>query len=53
MDSIIAKINKLLALGERGGTEAEAIAAMQKVHELLAKHNLIRIPENSFPAPEE
>lgn len=40
MESIIAKIQKLLALGERGGTEAEAEAAMQKVHELLAKHNL-------------
>jgi hypothetical protein len=40
MSQIIDKINKLLALGERGGTEAEATAAMQKVHELLAKHNL-------------
>src|SRR4051794_30275940 len=40
MDSIVSRINKLLALGERGGTEAEATAAMRKVHELLAKHNL-------------
>ena len=40
MNQIIERINKLLALGERGGTEAEATAAMQKVHELLAKHNL-------------
>lgn len=40
MESLIARIQKLLALGERGGTEAEAEAAMQKAHELLAKHNL-------------
>lgn len=34
------KIKKLLALGERGGTEAEAQAAMARAHVLLAKHNL-------------
>lgn len=53
MDSIIAKINKLLALGERGGTEAEATAAMQKVHELLAKHNLQLDDVKDAPAKEE
>lgn len=39
-EAIIEKIKKLMALGERGGTEAEAELAMAKVHELLAKHNL-------------
>jgi hypothetical protein len=53
MDSIIAKINKLLALGERGGTEAEATAAMQKVHELLAKHNLHLDDVKEAPVAEE
>ena len=53
MDSIIAKINKLLALGERGGTEAEATAAMQKVHELLAKHNLSLDDVKDSPVAEE
>lgn len=37
---ILTKIAKLLALAERGGTVEEAEAAMQKVHELLAKYNL-------------
>lgn len=40
METIVNRIQKLLALGERGGTEAEADSAMRKVHELLAKHNL-------------
>ena len=39
-DPIIDKIRKLLALAERGGTEAEALVAMSKVQELLTKHNL-------------
>lgn len=38
--SIHAKIQKLLALGERAGTEAEAQAAMSAAHRLLAEHNL-------------
>jgi hypothetical protein len=37
---IFEKIKKLMALSERGGTEAEALNAMDKVHLLLAKHNL-------------
>lgn len=53
MDTIIAKISKLLALGERGGTEAEANAAMQKVHELLAKHNLSLDDVKDSPVAEE
>lgn len=40
MEPLILRIQKLLALGERAGTEAEAEMAMSKVHELLAKHNL-------------
>lgn len=39
-ESIKDKIAKLLALGERAGTEAEAEAAMHRAHVLLAKHNL-------------
>ena len=38
--TVIAKIQKLLALGRRGGTEQEADAAMAKAQELLAKYNL-------------
>lgn len=53
MEAIISKIQKLLALGERGGTEAEAEAAMQKVHELLAKHNLSLGDVKDAPATEE
>lgn len=37
---LIEKIQKLLALAERGGTEAEADAAMAKVQQLLTEHNL-------------
>lgn len=37
---IISKIQKILALGRRGGTEAEADTAMKLAHEFLAKHNL-------------
>ena len=39
-DGLFAKIEKLLEMGRRGGTEAEAEIAMRKVHELLIKHNL-------------
>ena len=39
-NAIIERIKKLLALGERAGTEAEAELAMSRAHELLAKHNL-------------
>lgn len=39
-NDIIRKIQKLLALGKRGGTEAEASAAMDLAQELLAKYNL-------------
>ena len=50
-NNIIEKIRKLLALAERGGTEAEAAAAMEKVQALLTKHNLdidsVRKPEES------
>jgi hypothetical protein len=53
MEAIITKIQKLLALGERGGTEAEATAAMQKVHELLAKHNLSLNDVKNAPDAEE
>lgn len=53
MNQIIDKINKLLALGERGGTEAEATAAMRKVHELLAKHNLSLDDVKESPVAEE
>ena len=53
MNQIIERINKLLALGERGGTESEATAAMQKVHELLAKHNLSLDDVKESPVKDE
>lgn len=37
---LIEKIQKMLELGRRGGTEAEMETAMRMVHELLAKYNL-------------
>lgn len=37
---IIARLQKLLELAERGGTEAEADNAMQRVQEILTKYNL-------------
>lgn len=40
MSDIMERIRKLMALAERGGTEAEAETAMRKVHEVLAAHNL-------------
>lgn len=40
MEKIENKIRKLLALGERAGTEAEANAAMNAAHRLLAEYNL-------------
>lgn len=39
-DEIVERIQKILALGRRGGTEAEATAAMAKAQDLLAKYNL-------------
>lgn len=39
-DALIAKIQKLMALAEKGGTEEEADAAMAKVQEILTKYNL-------------
>jgi len=37
---IFERIKKLLALGERGGTEAEAANAMEMAYKLLAKYKL-------------
>ena len=39
-NEIIEKIRKLMALAERGGTEAEGDAAMRKVQEMLTRYNL-------------
>lgn len=39
-EALFSKIDKLLEMARRGGTEAEAAVAMRKVHELLIKHNL-------------
>lgn len=39
-DAIIERIQKIIALGRRGGTEAEATAAMAKAQKLLAEYNL-------------
>lgn len=40
LEKIAARIEKILALGRRGGTEAEASTAMAKAQELLALYNL-------------
>src|SRR5262245_49181992 len=48
MSAIHEKIKKLLALAERGGTEAEAQAAMAAAHALLAKHNLTMSEVHAF-----
>lgn len=40
MNEILAKIEKIRTLAERGGTLAEAEAAASKMQELLFKHNL-------------
>lgn len=39
-DKVIERIQKILALGRRGGTEAESAAAMEKAQTLLAEYNL-------------
>ena len=39
-NEILEKVKKILALGERAGTEDEANAAMSKAHEILARYNL-------------
>ena len=39
-DKIIEKIQKLLRLAEKAGTEEEAALASQRAHEFLAKHNI-------------
>lgn len=40
MDKIVARIKKLLALAGNNSSEAEAMLAMEKAHELLAQHGL-------------
>src|ERR1700720_1931730 len=40
LDAVVARVQKILALGRRGGTEAEAAAAMAKAGEYLARYNL-------------
>jgi hypothetical protein len=55
MVSIHEKIQKILALGERAGTEGEAQAAMARAHALLAKHNLTmdEVRAHNTQEPEE
>lgn len=40
MSNIKDRIQKILEIAKRGGTEAEASTALSMAHELLAKHNL-------------
>lgn len=40
LDKIVERVQKILALGRRGGTEAESAAAMAKAQEMLERHNL-------------
>lgn len=41
MDNIIAKINKMLELARRGGTEAESMTAQKMADDLLSKYSLL------------
>jgi len=53
-ETIKAKIQKIMALAERAGTEAEGQAAMAAVQALLAKHNLNMSEVQSYDAtPQE
>src|SRR5512147_128379 len=40
LDKIIAKVQKLLALAGNNPNEAEALAAMERAHAILAEYNL-------------
>lgn len=40
LEKIVERVQKLLALGRRGGSEAESAAAMAKAQAMLAQHNL-------------
>lgn len=53
MENIISKIQKLFALAERGGTEAEAENAMRRAQEMLLKYNLSMADVASVDEPEE
>lgn len=48
--AIIEKLQKLLALAERGGTEAEAENAMSKVQALLSSYNLSMTDVETYDA---
>ena len=53
MDKIIERVQKLFALAGNNPNEAEALAALEKAHAILAQHNLdIRDIEMSGTAPD-
>lgn len=51
--TLISKIEKLLEMGRRGGTEHESQIAMKKVHSLLAAHNLSMEDVENAKEPDE
>jgi len=54
---LIEKIQKMLELGRRGGSESEMETAMRMVHELLAKYNLtiadVKAPQEEAAVQDE
>jgi len=51
---LLSKLQKVLALAKRGGTEAEMQTAMRLAQEILAKHNLtLDDVETAQETPEE
>ena len=53
LDKIVERVQKILALGRRGGTEAEAAAATVKAQELLARYNLDMATVEGAPTTRE
>lgn len=53
MKDVVQTIKKLLALGERGGTEQEGQAAIEQARRLLAKHKLEEQDVRDADAPKE
>jgi hypothetical protein len=53
MDNIIAKINKMLELARRGGTQAESQTAQKMADELLSKYSLLIANINTATTSED
>lgn len=53
MDNIISKINKMLELARRGGTEAESKTAQKMAEDLLTKYSLLMADIQTQTEPED